>query len=71
MVVLRLFQPHSARRIYVSGSPNTELVMQFYQCQSLSWNSLGSNQSPVGRICRKQYQKVGLQLGKKAQSIKS
>lgn len=69
MVVLRLFQPHSVRRIFVSGSPNTQLVMQFYQCQSLSWNPVSSNQSSVGGISSVALRKLDLRLENKAQNI--
>lgn len=65
MVVLRLFQPHNVRWIYASDSPNTGLVMRVYQCQSLSWNQLGSYQSSVGGISRRHgSRKVGCELGK-------
>lgn len=65
MAVLRLFQSHSVRRIYMSGSPNIELVMQFYQCQSLSWNPGSLNQSSVGGISGKALKELDLRLGEK------
>lgn len=50
MVVIRLFQTHNTRRIYVSGSQNTGLVMRFCQCKSM-WNQLEPTelQSVIGR----------------------
>lgn len=65
MAVLRLFQSHSVRRIYMSGSPNIELVMQFYQCQSLSWNPGSLNQSSVGGISSKALKELDSRLGEK------
>ena len=70
MVVLTLFLPHGARRIYESGRPNTELVMQFHQCQSLSWNSLSSNQSSVGGVSGMCLKKLDLTLEKRHHASK-
>lgn len=68
MVALRLFQPRSLRRIYVSGSPNTELVMRLYQRQSLSWNLVNTNRSSVGGRSSTALKKLDKSLEKGVQS---
>lgn len=70
MAALTLFQPHGLRGIYESSHLNRELVMQFCQCQSQSWNSeLQSVISGWGQ--QNGSQKVGFGLGKKASGIES